>query len=354
MRRISCDKIAPGMKLARSIYSSDGSILLSQGTDLRDNYIKRLIALNIYEVYIEDDISEGIIVEDVISEKNRLRAKTAVRSIMTELQSKKSVNVSQIKAVVNDIVDEIIGNRSIIINLMDLKTVDDYLFGHSVSVSVLSIATGVSLGYDAIKLKDLGVGALLHDVGKSKVPSNILNKPSNLTSEEFEIVKKHTIYGYDILKETKELSLTSCYIALAHHEKVDGNGYPYGLKEEDIHQYAKIVAVADVYDALISDRQYKKRGSIHSAYDYLIGMSNKFFDHQVVKSFLSNIALYPIGTGVLLNTGEGAIVVDINKQFPTRPIIRIVSDEAGQKLQQFKEVDLTRNNSLIIVDTYDF
>ncbi|HPW41973.1 MAG TPA: HD-GYP domain-containing protein, partial [Bacillota bacterium] len=207
--------------------------------------------------------------------------------------------------------------------------------------------------YDEEKLRELGMGAMLHDIGKTRIPHEILNKPESLTKEEFELVKKHTSYGYELLKRSDVLSTYASYIALTHHERHDGEGYPLGLRGEEIHEFARIVSVADVFDAITSDRVYKKRINVNEAVEYLIGMGDHQFDYNIVRSFIEHITIYPPGTCVLLNSGEKAIVVDVNKKYPNRPIVRILADGEGQIPTVPVEIDLTKNNALLISEIID-
>jgi HD-GYP domain-containing protein (c-di-GMP phosphodiesterase class II) len=209
------------------------------------------------------------------------------------------------------------------------------------------------MDYDEGKLRELGMGAMLHDMGKTRIPNEILNKPGGLTEEEFSIVRKHTNYGYEMLKESRMLSTYASYVALTHHERYDGGGYPLGLKGTEIHEFSRIVSIADVYDAMTSDRVYRRRININEAIEYLVGMGDHQFDYNIVKVFIEHITTYPPGTCVLLNSGEKAIVVDVNKKYPSRPIIRMLTDRDGHGLREPVEVDLTKKNTLIISETID-
>lgn len=350
MRRVSVDNLCEGMELAKTIYTSDGNILLNAGMRLKSSYIKRLKELYITEMYIEDEISKDIVVDDIISDEIRFEARVEVRKAMEAIKLGEKLTTRAIRNVVNNIVDELLYKDNLMINLKDIRSNDDYLFCHSVNVCVLSIITGISLGYDKEKLSQLGIGAMLHDIGKIRIPCEVLNKVEKLTEEDFEIIKKHTTYGYEILGESDDVNAYSKVIALTHHERYDGKGYPLGVSDNQIHEYSKIVSIADVYDAMTSDRVYRKRYKISEAIEYLIGLSNYNFDYNLVRSFIEHITVYPIGTCILLNTKQKAIVVDINRKFPNRPIVRIATDEAGDMLKEFIEIDLTKNNSLVIID----
>lgn len=353
MRRVLVENLREGMVLARNMYSYDGNVLLNAGIVLRNSYISRLKGLDIRDLYIEDEISRDIYIQDVISDETRFEARINIKNAMDSIRYGKSLDVAPVRNSVCKMIDELMENKEMMVNLQDLKSNDQYTFSHSVNVCVLSLITGISMNYDEGKLRELGIGAMLHDVGKTRIPVEILNKPYSLDPDEYEIVKKHTNYGYELLKKTQVLSTYASYIALTHHERYDGKGYPLGLSGNEIHEFSKIVSVADVYDAITSDRVYRKRVNVNDAIEYLIGMGNHQFDYNIVRAFVEHIATYPPGTCLRLNTGEKAIVVDINKRYPNRPIVRILTDQEGQPLEEPKEVDLTKNNTLLITEIID-
>jgi len=350
MRRVNLDLLPVGGKLARTIFSSDGGVLLSQGIELTECYIEQLRKRGINEVYLEDEFSRGIEVHDVIKEETRNEAVVLVKKIMTGFSFAETIDVENVKVIVNKIVDELLQNDDILYNLTEIKTVDDYTFEHSVNVCILSLITGIGLGFDTGRLRELGIGAILHDIGKLCIPRELLTKPSQLTENEFKEIKKHTVLGYELLKKTGKLDLVSSYIALGHHERYDGSGYPLHLKKDSIQIYSRIVAVADVYDALTSDRVYRKKLRPNEVYDYITSSGINHFDSNVVRSFVKYVTVYPVGTGVLLNTGERAIVVRDNRLMPTRPLVRVAYDSEMKRSSTVKEIDLAQAFDIFIVD----
>jgi HD-GYP domain-containing protein (c-di-GMP phosphodiesterase class II) len=353
MRRISVDRIREGMVLAKTLYSVDGNILLNAGIKLKESYISKFRELGINEIYIDDKLSSDIIIEDVISDETRFEARMAVKKAMDNVMVGGNIDVKSIRNVVVNIVEELLRVPDAIINLQDLRTVDNYTFSHSANVCVLSAITGIALGYDAYRLKELCMGALLHDIGKTKIPNSILNKPGPLSTEEYEIIKRHTRYGYDILKQNVEVSAYTSYVALTHHERINGEGYPLGIKGEEIHEFSRIVSIADVFDAMTSNRVYRKRINISEAVEYLVAMGHHHFDYDIVKKFVEHVSIFPLGSYVTLSTGETAIVVDNNKKYPNRPVVRLVKDPEGVEYESFKEIDLTSYNSIVITDVLD-
>ncbi|MDD2510798.1 MAG: HD-GYP domain-containing protein [Syntrophomonas sp.] len=348
MRRVSIYELDPGMIVARAIFNSEERVLLHAGVELNEKYIHGLQKAGVMSVYIRDELfDESDAVSDIISEKTRLKAIRTLKESFNLLEKKHQLNLHAVKNTVDEIIDEIIANPNTLVSLTDIRSFDDYTYAHSVNVGVLSIMSGVSLNYERSQLKELGVGALLHDIGKIKINKNILNKPDDLSREEFAEIKQHAGLGFDILRKHNVLSLLSAHIAFQHHERWDGQGYPRQLSGEEIHEYARIVAVADVYDALVADRPYRPAYSVTQAISILKRMTGLFFDPQCVKAFLNNIAIYPLGSLLELNTGELCMVIDINRKSPAQPVVRMLYDRNWKLLTPY-ELDLSKNPSYLV------
>ncbi len=353
MRRILVEDLISGMVLGRAIYHANGQILLAKDMVLKEAYIQRLLDLKIPTVYIDDQLTKDIIIEDVISEKTRIKAISQVRQSMERLKLGRNLDdsiVCNTKNAVSQIVDDLLENPEVIINLSDIRTVDDYTFGHCVNVAVLSIAMGKALRYNQNELKNLGIGAVLHDVGKIKIEDEILNKPGSLTEEEYDKIKNHTWFGYNVLRDYEEISIISAHVALQHHERFNGDGYPRGLKGNKIHEFAQIVSIADVYDALTANRVYKKAAPPHKAINFISTVSGYQFNPKFVDEFLKHLPLYPLGTMLRLSTGEKAIVIKINGENINRPVVRLVQDHNEDDISQYDEIDLIRKPDLFITE----
>jgi HD-GYP domain-containing protein (c-di-GMP phosphodiesterase class II) len=349
MRKILIDQVVDGMILANSILSPNGKVLLKAGVELNNSYLKRLKLLGISEIYIEDDISEGINVLDVVSEETRQEAMSIIQNVMISLRNDSGFDTKQVHDIAEKLISELVANRNVMVNLSDIKSLDGYTFEHSVNVCILSIILGIGMGFNMNRIKELGIGAFLHDIGKVLVPMEILCKPSQLVPEEFEVVKKHANYGFEILKKCDNISTISAIVAFGHHERLDGSGYPLKLRGESIHQFTRIVSVADVYDAMTSNRAYRKKLQPHEALEYLTALSNTQFDSAVVAAFKKHVAIYPVGSGVMLNNRQKGIVVKNNQNLPTRPVVRIIYNEYNQKLNDFYEIDLSERLNLFII-----
>ena len=353
MRRLPLELLQPGMIVARSVYSADGMLLINSGRELKPAYITHLKNLGVSSVYVDDPLMPQAEVDDVIPEQVRVSAVKVVKHQLSLLsrpggEVNPAIDQEKIKKTVTDIVNNLLVNKDIVVNLTDIRTVDDYTFSHSVNVCVLCLLTAISLNYPKKDLELLGVGALLHDIGKVRVSNAILNKPATLTSKEFEEIKQHSLYGYEILKVQRDISHLSALVAYQHHEKYNGSGYPNGLTANGIHEFSRIVGMVDVYDALTADRVYRKAYQPYEAFEMLAGSGNYLFDYGLIQAFLSNVALYPVGTLLRLSSGYAGVVINTPKGMTHRPTVRIMFGPQMQPLTQTYEVVLTEEPRILI------
>jgi HD-GYP domain-containing protein (c-di-GMP phosphodiesterase class II) len=308
--------------------------------------------LRIPFVYLEDEHVKDIEVNDIIDDRTRINAVALSRKTMEKIVVGDRFELKEIQVSVDKIIDDVLAAGSLI-NLIDPRTSETYLFGHSVNVCVLALMCGKAFGFNQLELKHLGLGAFLHDLGMGKLNIKTLVKEDKLTPEELTEVRGHPMEGFNELRNYRELNLLASHCALQHHERWDGSGYPRGLQGEAIHLYARIVAVADVFDALISERPFRKRLKPYEAVEYIQAHAGIYFDPAVVEKFLSNIAVYPIGSLVKLNTGEKGVVVDVNKSFPARPVVKLVTDKTGGVLRKFNEVDLVKHPTVFVQEVLE-
>lgn len=346
MRKLSVDSLKPGMVVARAIYSADGQVLLNKGVVLKPSYIIRLKELGVPAVYIRDELLGDLEVEDIVSEQTRLAAVRAVKELFGNYQGRGMghvpllVDSARIQRIVISLLEDLLDRKELMVNLTDIRALDDYTFAHSVNVCILALVTGLTLRYSREDLLHLGVGAMLHDIGKTCVPLHILNKPGKLTMEEYELVCRHARCGFDILRMQKSVSLVSARVALEHHERYNGSGYPQGLKGEEIHEFARITGVVDVYDALTADRVYRRAYPPHEAYEMLAGSGNFTHDFEIVKAFLANVAAYPVGTLVQLNSGDVGVVTGTARGHSHRPRVRLLYRPSGEPYGEQLTLDL--------------
>lgn len=345
MRFISIYCLRDGMILGRNLYGKSEKLLLSQGQVLRKSYIEHIRELGYNGVYIEDGLSEDVEIKAVVNEELRMTAVTTVQNAFISTQNQNNIDraMEDSCTVVQHLVSEILNNSHAMVNIVDMKVFDDYTFYHSVNVAILSLLVGVSMGLTQSDLYRLGLGALLHDIGKVFVGQKIVDKPGQLTKEEMAKMQKHPTLGYEFLRDHSDLPVTAYVGALQHHERYDGSGYPAGLKGNEISKFARIIAVADVYDALNSDRPYRRAILPSNAMEYIMGGSGTYFDPRCVEVFTRKVAAFPLGTIVSLSNGMRAIVVDNFSDCCMRPSVRLLSGEWEGRIINLRSDKSLRN-----------
>ncbi|MBT9135946.1 MAG: Cyclic di-GMP phosphodiesterase response regulator RpfG [Firmicutes bacterium] len=349
MRRIPLYALQPGMKVARPVHGPEGQVLLQRNMILTRRYITQLKCLGLTFLYIDDGLLDNHDVADVIRDETRYEAVQRVRELVAAVETPNPVShvllrTQQAARTVHDIVSDLLEQRHLMVNLVDIRLEDDYLFGHSVNVCILSLITGITLGLKREQLAQLGIGAILHDVGKGLIPHDILYKTGSLTAAEFEIVKKHTTKGYDLLHTIPD----GREVALEHHERYDGHGYPSGKKGEEIHLHAQIASICDVYDAVTSARIYRAAHPTHEAVELISASGNHAFSLNLVHKFLQNIAAYPSGSIVELSDKRVGIVIDTPAGFSKYPRVKLLFDQDKQLIKKYTVINTFEHTTLNI------
>ncbi len=282
--------------------------------------------------------AERVVYQDKISVQKEIpkaklgyeEAKETVNAIMEDIRLGKSPNVEKSAHAASEIVDSVIRNKDALLWLTKLKHQDEYTAEHSLNVCVLTSTFARFLGHSDDEIRQLAISGLLHDVGKSRVPIEILNKQGRFTDEEYEIMKLHTVYGRDMLMSISGTDRIAVDVAHSHHERVDGNGYPRGLKAHQIPYYAKVVALVDCYDAITSNRCYDSARASMEALDIIYRCKGTHFDEELALEFIKCIGLYPPGAVVELNTGQVGIIISTHETNKLRPKLLIVRDAQKQ------------------------
>ena len=329
----------PGMKIDQAIIDRLGRVLVARGSELDEYVIDSLLKLGVMNIYIQDGVAEPDEEKIVISKA----AEKKIEKLYTEDRSKVTLSDSVRKRVAegiqfiysgdtssavvdatdnitNDLLAAIDSNDAIAIDISTLKTSDEYTFKHSVDVATIAMILAKQQGLSRKQIYEIGVSGLLHDVGKTKVPIEILNKPGRLDDEEFAIMKQHPVFSYRMVQNNPAFSNEVAYAVLQHHEKINGKGYPMGANEEKITNYAKILSVADIYDALVTERPYKPAFTQRDAVEMIMSMTHEL-DMKAMKSFLESMILYPVGSIVELSNGEKAKVVRNSPHYILRPTV---------------------------------
>ena len=275
-----------------------------------------------------------------------LAAKIVIQAAMNDTRLGRAINVDSVREVVSDMADSVFRNPDALPSLSRLKRFDEYTFFHSVNTSLLAMSLGQSLGFDRTAIHLAGVGTLLHDIGKMKIPLDILNKPGRFEAHEMEIMKQHVLRGVEVLSSTTGLGDSYVQPALEHHERVNGAGYPHQRAQKDISQFGLITAVVDIYDAMTSDRVYHKGKPAHEILQLLYRLSLEgHLDSTLVQRFIQVVGIYPVGSVVELTTGETGIVKQVNHEAPLAPVVLLVKSAGNTLLSEPIEQDLSRNDN---------
>jgi len=350
MRLVNIHYVEEGSILARPVLNSSGAVLLRAGVHLTASYIERLKTLGYDVLFIQDSRLEDVQIHVAISTQTREVAYKSIELIsgFIERNSKNSLPLDNLRMTIQHMINDLLSSKDILGNLTEIQGYDDYTFHHSINTSIISLVLGIGAGYSEQKLIELGMGVLMHDIGKIKVPEQILNKKTPLTQAEFEEIKKHTTYGFELLRKNNDLSLLSAHVTFQHHEKWDGTGYPRGIKGKSIHEYGRLTAVADVYEALTSKRVYRNALEPNEAYEYIISQGNTHFDPMILDIFKKNIAVYPSGSGVLLSNGQRGNVTRQNPAFPNRPFVRVFYEHEKALISPI-DYNLAEHPSIMII-----
>ena len=322
--KLSVQYLKPGMVVSYPVFGSKGELLLKRGSKLTSNSIKALRNRRILAIYIkagrvtDDEMYEA---KNVLDDSIRLDALNLVQEWIVHNKTKKFIFIEE---KVKDIISELLKGKVPVYGLSEICTVDQYTYAHSVDVCVLAVMIGCQLGYEKSQLLELGVGSLLHDYGKTQLDNELLNKPDKLTSDEMSRVKRHAEMGYEILSAMGEISPSACEIILNHHERYDGSGYPNGLSGDQLPMYSEVCAIADVYNAVTTDRVYRKAIHPGEAYEMLPGSGDRLFSMLALRAFLQHVTPWPLGTLCRLSTGDAAQVVALEPSMPLRPEVMLL------------------------------
>jgi len=326
----------PGMILTGDGYSENGEKVIDKNIPLTQEKINELISKGIKVIRYtpEKPPLKKEISSPMISEESINKAFEVIGYLENEIKKegeKAKISPKEINLVIQNFINDIKTNSNAFLNLLQLFNQDEYLFTHSVNVATISMLLGISLKLDEEKIAQIGISALLHDIGKYKISREIINKQEKLTEEEWNIIKKHPVISFNILKEISEFDNAIKLGILSHHENYSGGGYPLGITHEKIHPFAQIISIADVFDGATSPRPYRMPLSFDEAFNYIMENSGKKFNPAYAQVFLRDMIkrineepLYPVGSFVLLNTGEVAEVVGHRlSEFTLRPIVNI-------------------------------
>lgn len=351
---VQTSQLRPGMIIGQSVMNDVSLVpLIVENKKLTIRNIRRLKELNIPGIYIKTKYSEDIVahtfVDPVVKQKLTTDLKNMSRSFVTNSAITPSM-ASTLLNVSSSLIDHILSKDEYVINMVEIKTFDNYTYSHSLNVATLATLIGLQLGYSRLSLQELSQAGLMHDFGKLEIPVAIINKPAPLTSREFQAIRNHPSLAVEKLKGSMRISLTVLDGIASHHEKFDGTGYPQGLSGPNIPLCGRILAVADVYDALTTSRSYRPAWQTKDALDFMASQSGLHFDPDILTAFFKCIAVYPVGTMVRLSDNSIALVIKNVPGCMLDPHVRILS---SRMMPAGTELDLAHTPDLHIIKSID-
>lgn len=356
MRKVPLRKVKEGDILALDLYTEDFKLLLVRGTKLSFPLITLMSNRAIKEVFIEDEHTDDVTYSPLLFHDARKEIHKDIYRVLFQYLSQKEIGFKfnsvdlgkEFEKISRTLLNYIATQPNILHSMHDLHVYDHYVLQHSLNVGMISGMIGMEKGLSKNELIELMVGAMLFDIGMTRLPKHVLNKKGTFSPIEKKVVQRHTMLGYEVLAKERNISEESALCALYHHERLDGAGYPTNLPGDAIHLYPRIVAVADVFDALTTQRHHRDRYSPHEAVEYLYASGGTMFDVDVIKSFLRTFAVFPVGSTVKLNNGLNAVVTEVFPDFPLRPMVRILEDTYGERLHTPIDVDLRHHHNVTI------
>lgn len=353
MRRIKTEQIKGHEILAKDVYSTSGVVLISEGTILKREYVEKLLELKITDVFVEDEISREIQVQDITEEKISEQCTEKLKDTLERFSYANSDEMRELAGVATEVMEGVLLQDEVIYTISNVRNYSKSLYEHSLSVAALSILMAVRGGYSQTETKEIAMGALLHDIGfinvKEKYQSVILDQAEEKVQKE---IKRHVVYGYIEVEQQNWISSIAKEIILYHHERLDRSGYPFHMSGEKLKPQVRLVAICDAFDNMVYGN-LEQRKKVHEALEEIVRNSGTKFDSELVKIFIRSVATYPTGVLVLLNNGQKGIVLRQNADFPVRPLIRVVEQNQNGEWVRKEDIDLAETLSLSILDTIE-
>lgn len=354
MRLVPLECVKTNTVIGKTLYDSEGRILAKTGLVLNEAIISKMKDIKIPAIYIIDEYSSEEI-EDIIKPTLRQEAISTIKeafssinriTVADKLSKKDAKYFNNIENMAESLIQNILSNKNVLLSLVDIRSMNNYLYAHSVNVAIISLVLGIALKLPKRQLQYLCIGALLHDVGKAFISREILMKETELGLEEILILQKHPILGYKYLSDTYNLSSHCKMIVLQHHERPDGLGYPDKLTSDRINNLSKIVRIADAYDTLSAGRPNKKAMFPSDVLEYLMSNAGRMFDYDMVNKFCKIVIPFSKGTLVKLSNGDVAAVQETLPNFPLRPIVKILKSSNSDMINN--EINLINETSIVI------
>jgi len=364
---LAVDFLLPGTAISSVVFDKKGTPLLEEKIPFTAEFIESLKKRRIERIYYlqKDENSPGTIkkpvspssshASEILGEKVILLAHQVTNEIEQAVKNKEFIQTTNLQRLIDILIKTVSSYTSFPAALIRAKQQEDDFCSHAVNVSILSMITAFKHGFDLPLIKQIGIGAFIHDIGKFSLPPELLNKSQGYTPSEIEELKKHTSRGFELIKLNGQLTSIVRKVVLLHHESTNGSGYPLGLHEKDVGYYPFIVSLANIFDNLTTHKKYRSAYSLKDTLSMIIQTSGKKLPAYLVQIFIKNITKtlnatpqYKPGLFVELNTQEVAQVVSTNLEFPSKPVVRIVRDSSGQNTSPHINMDLSTQNTRFI------
>lgn len=345
MRAIPTKYVEEGCILGENLYTKDGQVLVKKGASLTQKLLDKITKNSIFTVYVEDVHSDHE-VNRLIDQALRIKGTMIIKSLFTKAKENETIHDLHytLSHYADDVLYELKSFKRQNIEYIDVKNVETYIYSSSLNVALIASLIGWDLGYNDDMVKQIFLGAVYHDIGIALIPDSVVNKQEALSKDEKLMIINHPNRGHTFIKEKTYLSAYIKQIVLQHHECINGSGYPFRIKGESVSKLAQIVSIADIYDALTSDRPYKRAVPPNEALEYIMGSSTKY-DQSIINAFIKRITPYPIGSHVVLSNDEIAVIDEINNDFPLRPKVRIIKKNTEI---EYIPVDLMKESAITI------
>lgn len=358
LRAIKTNQLEVGMYVTRFVKQKGNMNLTMAGWIKSESAMKSLILKGVIEVEI--DTSKTLTKKDKPTEKKLEKqkqvpfddelskatglykqAKSFQKKLLNAVDREIAVDVKQIETMSNKLVDSLERNSNALLCMTSIREKDEYLLEHSINVGIMLATFATHLGFDKEVAKKLAFAGIIHDIGKIKVPDEILHKPGRLTDEEFVVMRNHVTYGGDYLAQFDDLDTFVLETVMQHHEKIDGTGYPNKLKDKQIGKYGRMISIVDCYDAMTAERVYKKGMPAMKAMKIMMRESGSHFDGELVRKFIQCIGLYPAGTLVKMVSGKIGLVTKVNQEKPLEPQVKLFYCGKNRHYLPIKDIDLS-------------
>lgn len=343
--------VSPGVSLAKPVTDAAGNVLLPQGLVLNECLLYLLGLWNVETIVINSEVTAAGSSRSsftIIDSKFQHDLLQDIQLLETAISSDKCFSVEELAVQLRSAVVKLSHRPGLGLSLGALQILDDYTYLHSLSTALISMGIAIKSGWSTVATIELGLAAILHDMGKTQVPAAVLQKPGPLSVAEWQLMCKHPEYGCALLSRFGNLSDAILQAVLQHHERVDGSGYPQRSSGSAISEMAKIIAIADVYDAMTSDRCYKQATAAHLAVEQVL-TNEQLFDPTYGRTLVSMLDIFPVGSRVLLANGAEGIVIGCHPNKPTRPQLLLIKDAQGAPITPPVPCDLARHEDIAII-----